>query len=615
MRAREQLVQIVNSRDHLSVEFHEDIALTQTGPASGTSRLDGDHEHASFHREVKVPDDAPVYFCRLPAHADVSAPDDAILDQPACDVLGRVDRDGEAETLRRQDHRRVHSDDFAAGIRERPAGITWIQRRGGLGGGRVVPCFLRIRHRNSVPISLKSFHNLTAGFAGQNTNKPIPRPVKFPECYRLNFFHPLRMLPQTRRKISAASVMNSSWKCRSCGQGASQLVLDLGLQPLANNLLRPEDLGKPEPKFPLRLLVCTECWLMQIADLIPPVELFTEYLYFSSFSDTMLCHVREASERYHEEFSLGPQSLVLEAASNDGYFLQNFQRLGVPCLGIEPATNIARVARQKGIETLEAFFDLDLARRLAAEGRRPDLILGNNVFAHAPDTNDFVAGLKTALKPEGRIVLEFPCGTDMIDKCEFDTIYHEHVFYFTLTPLLPLVRRQRLEIFRVERIPIHGGSIRVFLGHPGIHPVQNSVAELLAEETAKGVATSNYYSTFAQKVAEIRRTLTELLDGLKGSGKTLAAYGASAKGSTLLNYCGVGGETLDFVADRSNHKHGRLTPGTHVPIVPTEELAKRRPDYTLLLTWNFAEEILEQQRSYRDAGGRFIIPIPRVATL
>ena len=409
--------------------------------------------------------------------------------------------------------------------------------------------------------------------------------------------------------------MNSSWKCRSCGQGASQLVLDLGLQPLANNLLRPEDLSKPEPKFPLRLLVCTGCWLMQIADLIPPVELFTEYLYFSSFSDTMLRHVRDAAERYHQEFALGPESLVLEAASNDGYFLQNFQRLRIPCLGIEPAANIAKVARQKGIETLEAFFDLGLARRLAAQGRLADLILGNNVFAHAPETNDFVAGLKTVLKSEGRIVLEFPCGTDMLDKCEFDTIYHEHVFYFTLTPLIPLVRRHGLEVFHVERIPIHGGSIRVFLGHSGVRPVRDSVEGLLAEETAKGVATPDYYANFAHKVAEIKRSLTELLAGLKGRGHTLAAYGASAKGSTLLNYCGVGGETLKFVADRSTHKHGRLTPGTHVPVVPTAELLKRQPDYTLLLTWNFAEEILEQQRAYREAGGRFIIPIPRVVTV
>jgi SAM-dependent methyltransferase len=391
------------------------------------------------------------------------------------------------------------------------------------------------------------------------------------------------------------------------------LVLDLGLQPLANNLLRPEDLAKPEPRFPLRLLVCQDCWLMQIAELIPPVELFTEYFYFSSFSDTMLRHAREAAERYIREFSLGPESLVTEIASNDGYFLQYFLRAGVPCLGIEPAANIAKAAREMGIEVLGEFFGLDLARRLAAEGRRADLILANNVVAHAPDSNDFVTGLREALKPEGRIVLEFPSGSEMIEKREFDTIYHEHAFYFTLTSLAPLLQRHRLEIFDVESLPIHGGSLRVFVGHPGAHTARPAVAAMLAEESARGVPTAGYYAGFACRVGAVRESLRKLLGELKSQGRSLAGYGASAKGSTLLNYCGVGGETLDFVADRSPHKQGCLTPGTHLPIVPAEEFARRRPDYALLLTWNFAEEILEQQRAYRAAGGKFIVPVPEVA--
>jgi SAM-dependent methyltransferase len=409
--------------------------------------------------------------------------------------------------------------------------------------------------------------------------------------------------------------MSECFLCRACGSTRGELVLDLGVQALANNLLRPEDLGKPEPRFPLRVFVCPDCWLLQITDLVPPVEMFTEYLYFSSYSDTMLRHARTAAEHHRAEQRLGADSFVVEVASNDGYLLQNFQRAGVPCLGIEPAANIAQVAREKGIETWTEFFGLKLAQRLGAERGRADLILGNNVFAHAPDINDFTAGLSELLATGGRTVLEFPYGVELVEKTEFDTIYHEHVFYFTLTPLVPLFRRHGLEIFHVERLPIHGGSLRLHAGHAGARPVRNSVGELLAEERAKGVDQTPFYQGFAEQVRRLKTDLLRQLAGLKQRGQTVAAYGASAKGSTLLNYCGLGQETLDFVADRSTHKQGRLTPGTHLPIVPPEELAKRRPDHTLLLTWNFADEILEQQRAYRDRGGMFIIPIPEVRTV
>jgi SAM-dependent methyltransferase len=404
-------------------------------------------------------------------------------------------------------------------------------------------------------------------------------------------------------------------KCRSCGSTDAAPILDLGLQPLANNLLTPDDLAKPEPRFPLRLAVCKSCWLLQITDLVPPVELFTEYLYFSSFSDLMLRHAREACDSYLKEFGLNSQSLVVEVASNDGYLLQNFGSANVPCLGIEPAANIAKVAREKGIETLVEFFGAKIARDLAAQNRQADLILGNNVFAHAPDANDFVAGLKTLLKPDGRIALEFPYGADFIEHTEFDTIYHEHVFYFTLTALKPLFERQGLTIFRVERLPIHGGSLRLFAGHAGAHVIEPSVPDLLAEETRKGVNSLAYYEGFASQVRTIKNDLVALLAKLKKEGKTISAYGASAKGSTLLNYYGIGAETLDFVADRSTYKQGRLTPGTHIPIVPPVELLRRQPDYTLLLTWNFAAEILAQQQAYRDAGGQFIVPIPKVKVI
>jgi SAM-dependent methyltransferase len=406
--------------------------------------------------------------------------------------------------------------------------------------------------------------------------------------------------------------MNLDFVCRSCGVRHGELILDLGQQPLANNLLRPEDLAKPEPRFPLRLFVCPACWMVQITDLVPPVALFSEYLYFSSFSDAMLQHARNAAARYVDDFGLGPESLVVEIASNDGYLLKNFVAAKVPCLGIEPAANIARVAREQGIETLVEFFSETLARQLAAGNRSADLILGNNVFAHAPNPNDFAAGLRALLKPGGRVILEFPYGVEMIAQGEFDTIYHEHVFYFTLTALQPLFHRHGLTIFHVERLPIHGGSLRIFAGHAGAHPVQVSVTALEAEEARLGVATAPYYAGFARRVTETKRALCELINQLKQQGKSIAAYGASAKGSTLLNYCGLGQAALEFVADRSTYKQGRLTPGTHLPILPTGQLLARMPDYTLLLTWNFADEILRQQAEYRQRGGQFILPIPEV---
>ena len=393
--------------------------------------------------------------------------------------------------------------------------------------------------------------------------------------------------------------MTCAFQCRSCGRSEGAQVLDLGLQPLANNLLRPADLAGPEPKFPLRLAICQACWLLQITDRVPPTRLFSDYLYFSSFSDAMLRHSREAAERYRKEFSLTGQSLVVEIASNDGYLLQNFLRAGVPCLGIEPAANIAKKAREIGIETLAEFFDEGLARRLASAGRQADLILGNNVFAHAPNPNDFVAGLRALLKPGGRVVLEFPYGADFIEGGEFDTVYHEHVFYFTLTALRPLFERHGFSIFRVERTPIHGGSLRLFAAHAGGQPVESSTMDLATQEKRKGLHTLRYYQDFAGRAAEIRRTLCGLLDQLRKEGKRLAAYGASAKGSTLLNFCGIGKQHLEFVVDRNTYKQGRLTPGTHLPIFPVERLAELQPDYTLLLTWNFADEILAQQALHR----------------
>jgi hypothetical protein len=400
--------------------------------------------------------------------------------------------------------------------------------------------------------------------------------------------------------------------CRSCGATEGQLVLDLGSQPLANSLLLPQDLARGESRFPLKVFVCSSCWLLQINDVIQPGELFTDYPYLSSISDTTLEAAKTAARRYMDDFGLGHDSLVVEIGSNDGYLLKNFVAADVPSLGIEPAANIASISRKGGIETLAKFFSADLAQDLVTSGRRADLILGNNVLAHSPEINDFVAGLALLLERDGWIVLEFPYACDLMERVEFDTIYHEHVFYFTLTSLIPLFARHNLAIADVERIPIHGGSLRLFASHPGERPEKPSVNWLLGEEKAKGVMSHFYYGDFEGRVRNIKAALVNQLHELKEKGHSIAAYGASAKGSTLLNYCGIGAEVIDFIADRSRAKQGRLAPGTHLPIVPVEELLARQPDYTLLLTWNFADEILEQQAEYKRRGGQFIIPIPEV---
>jgi SAM-dependent methyltransferase len=400
--------------------------------------------------------------------------------------------------------------------------------------------------------------------------------------------------------------------CRSCGSTRSLPVIDLGLQPLANNLLRPEDIGKPEPRFPLAVFVCSDCWLMQITDTVPPVDLFSDYIYFSSFSDAMLRHAKAAVQKHIAEKKLGKESFVIEIASNDGYLLKNFVDAGVPCLGFEPAVNIAEVARNNGVETHCEFFGQKTAAALREQKGRADLILGNNVFAHAPDTNDFVAGVAELLKPDGWVVFEFPYGVEMIEKVEFDTIYHEHVYFFTLTPLVSLFARHGMDVFHVERLPIHGGSLRLYACKKGAETLRATVTETLDAEARLGVTSAAYYERFSEQAAKVKADMITFLAEQKEAGKHVAAYGASAKGSTLLNYIGEAAGSLEFIADRSTYKQGRLSPGLHIPVVPAEELAARAPDYAVLLVWNFAEEVMAQQQDFRAKGGRFVIPLPKL---
>ena len=401
-------------------------------------------------------------------------------------------------------------------------------------------------------------------------------------------------------------------ECRACGKVGLTPVLSLGETPLANRLLTDEQLSEPEPTWPLELAWCPDCSLVQITETVPPETLFRDYAYFSSFSDTMVAHAKSIAQQLTAERELSEDSLVVEVASNDGYLLQWYREAGVPVLGIEPAQNIAKVAsEERGIPTISEFFGKELAAKLADEGRRADIIHANNVLAHVADLNGVVAGFRAMLKPNGVAVLECPYLKDLIDHVEFDTIYHEHLCYFSLTALDRLFRSHDLEIVHVEQLAIHGGSIRIHAMPTGAEPVRKSVKSLLAEE-GKWVDEAASYASFGQRVEHLRTELTGLLSQLKADNKRVAVYGASAKGSTLLNYFGIGQDQIDYVVDRSTIKQGHYTPGTHLRIYDPERLTEDQPDYCLLLTWNFAEEILAQQKKYRDQGGQFIIPIPEV---
>ena len=402
--------------------------------------------------------------------------------------------------------------------------------------------------------------------------------------------------------------------CRSCGGQDLRVFLSLGNMPLSDGLLAADDLPRQEPRFPLDVAFCPDCALAQILETVPPEQLFgADYPYFSSFTDALLKHSAANVAARIAERRLDGDSLVVELASNDGYLLQYYRARGIPVLGIDPAPGPVAAARARGVETLQAFFGRDLAARLAAEGRRADVIHANNVLAHVADTNGFVSGIGTLLKDEGVAVIEVPYVKDLIDHGEFDTIYHEHLCYFSVTALTRLFQRHGLSLNRVEPLAIHGGSLRLFVGKR--ERGDRSVAEYLQAERDAGLDRLDYYSGFSARVGRIRGELQALLTRLKRGGARIAGYGAAAKGTILLNFAGIGGEMLEFVADRNVHKQGRYIPGVRLPIVAPERILQARPDYLLILPWNFKDEIMEQQAEYRQRGGRFIVPVPEPVVL
>jgi SAM-dependent methyltransferase len=398
--------------------------------------------------------------------------------------------------------------------------------------------------------------------------------------------------------------------CRSCGDAELRTFLALGKTPLADALVAPDRSDEPEPRFPLDVAFCPKCALVQILEEVPPQVLFVDnYLYYSSFSDQLLDHARAHAEQLIEQRSLGPDSLVVEIASNDGYLLRTFVEHGIPVLGIDPAPGQAVAAEAVGVPTLQEFFGIDLARRLRAEGRRADVIIANNVMAHVPDLNGFVAGMRHLLADDGIITVENPSVAELVDRCAFDTIYHEHHCYFSCLSVDALARRNGLELNRVDVFPdLHGGTLRWTLSSRA--SIEPSVFEHLDREREVGLDRFEHYAGFGVRVESLRIQLVDLLQGLRQRGARIAAYGAAAKGATLLNYVGIGTDLVDFVVDRNVHKQGLLMPGTHQPIRPPEALLEEQPDYVLLLSWNFAEEILAQQAEFRRRGGSFILPVP-----
>jgi hypothetical protein len=405
--------------------------------------------------------------------------------------------------------------------------------------------------------------------------------------------------------------------CRFCGAALHHTFVDLGASPLCESFLRAEQLNEMEAFYPLHAFVCEKCFLVQLQEYVRPEAIFSEYAYFSSYSETWLEHARHYADQVIERFDLGAGSSVVELASNDGYLLRNFVARGIPVLGVEPAANVAAVAIQQGIRTRIAFFGGAEAERIVAEQGRADLIAGNNVLAQVPDLNDFVGGMRTLLKPHGVITLEFPHLLRLMRENQFDTIYHEHFSYFSFVTVEAILAAHDLVVFDVEELTTHGGSLRIYARHRGdaAKPISPRVAALREREFDEGLTTLAAYSQFADQVQRTKWRLLTFLIEAKRDGKSVVGYGAPGKGNTLLNYCGIRTDFLDYTVDKNPYKHGKFTPGTHIPIFPPERILETRPDYVLILPWNFKDEIVKQMASIRAWGGRFVVPVPELTIL
>jgi SAM-dependent methyltransferase len=422
-------------------------------------------------------------------------------------------------------------------------------------------------------------------------------------------------VPASAIQDIAAGTAPRAGHCRFCGTRLTQTVVDLGMSPLCESFVAAEQVNQMEPFYPLHVWVCTTCFLVQLEEYVSGEAIFADYAYFSSYSDSWLAHARRYTEQMIDELDLGPQSSVVEVASNDGYLLQYFVERGIPCLGIEPAGNVARVAQEKGIPTRVDFFGRRLATALRQEGLAPDLVLGANVLAQVHDVNDFVAGLKILLGPRGVVTIEFPHLMRLVEENQFDTIYHEHFSYFSFLTAEAIFAAHGLTLFDVEELPTHGGSLRIYARHEAddTHPLANRARELRERELAAGLNTLQYYAAFDEQVRETKRKLLQFLIAAHREGKTVVGYGAPGKGNTLLNYCGVRTDFVDYTVDRSPHKQGKFLPGTHIPIYAPERIFETKPDYLLILPWNLKQEIMEQMAGIREWGGRFVVPIPETA--